>query len=113
MTVLKSLSAFALVAVMATGCAGVSWPPEGKGGWAEHPRLAGLAPDDPVSLAKQRLERIAWDGGTKQFPGRLQDVRSLLTRAEREQVGGFKQDVAITLISADSALDDLEQRLAR
>ena len=111
MSLAKSLLPLAVVALVATGCGGISWPPEGKGGWAEHPRLTPLPAHDPVAVAKQRLEQIAWDGGSKLFPGRIADVRMLLTRAEREQVGGFKQDVALTLINADAALDDLAQRL--
>lgn len=107
----RTLPPLAIVALIATGCGGTPWPPEGTGGWAEHPRLAPLPVDDPVSVAKQRLEQIAWNGGATLFPGRIADVRVLLTRAEREQVGGFKRDVALTLINADAALDDLAQRL--
>jgi hypothetical protein len=111
MTVSKTILALTAAALVTTGCGGVSWPQEGRGGWAEHPRLAALPSDDPVAVAKQRLDQIAWDGGSKLFPGRIADVRTLLTRAERERAGGFKQDVANTLISADAALDELEQRL--
>ena len=111
MTIAKTLLPLAVVAMIASGCGGAPWPPEGAGGWAEHPRLASLPAHDPVSIAKQRLEQIAWDGGASLFPGRIADLRTLLTRAEREQVGGFKQDVALTLINADAALDDLAQRL--
>ncbi len=116
MALVKSIPVLALVATLASGCGGTSWPPEGKGGWAEHPRLAAAAPMEPVTdavfVAKQRLEQIAWDGGSKLFPGRVADARILLVRAEREHVAGFKQDVAITLLSADAVLDDLEQRLS-
>jgi hypothetical protein len=112
MTFAKSILALAAAALVTTGCGGLSWPPEGQGGWAEHPRLAALPDDDPVSIAKQRLAQISWDGGVKLFPGRLAEVRTLLTRAERERVGGFQQDVTNTLISAEAALDDLEQRLS-
>jgi hypothetical protein len=108
---LKRLLPLTVVALVATGCGGISWPPEGRGGWAEHPRLTPLPTHDPVAVAKQRLEQIAWDGGSKLFPGRIAAVRALLTRAEREQVGGLKHDVALTLINADAALDDLAQRL--
>lgn len=111
MSLATKLLPLAIVALVASGCSGASWPPEGGGGWAEHPRLTPLPADDPVSVAKQRLHQIAWDGGASLFPGRIADVRALLTRAEREQVGGFKKDVALTLINADAALDDLAQRL--
>jgi hypothetical protein len=111
MNLARNLLPLLFVALVATGCSGISWPPEGNGGWAEHPRLTPLPVHDPVSVAKQRLEQIAWDGGSTLFPGRIADVRMLLTRAERERVGGLKQDVALTLINADAALDDLAQRL--
>jgi len=111
MAITKLTLAMVAVATLAAGCGGVSWPPEGRGGWAEHPRLAKLPSDDPVAVAKQRLEQIAWDGGATLFPGRIADARILLVRAERERVAGFKQDVAITLINADAVLDELEQRL--
>lgn len=106
----------ALLASMAllSACGGPSWPTVGQGGHLGLYRPVPPHGPAPEALAEARARVAdAREGPAARYaPGRLQEIESLLARAEREAYSDLNDGMAATLLRLTAALSALDQSLS-
>jgi len=112
---------FILILASLTGCAG--WPPDGRGGMAEHHMgtLPPVMPDQPLGpehglrfeleLVRQHLDILVLEGAELCFPATVIQAKQRQNRITRELQGDLDFDAANDLVIQRKLLARLERQL--